>query len=591
MKVEISSDSKISIENHFKVSAGPGAGKTHWLINHIKNVIANSDRLHKTRKIACITYTNTAVEEIEARLSDVEKNRVEVGTIHSFLYNNLVKPFLFLLKDSNGEELVDLKYLDGHEEHIPRRNNFRKWFTEHWSNKRYDLLNDSKKYQSVIKCLKNLDWKFNDNDELVLELRKNCIGAALEIKFPYSSLSHQEFLAYKKYYWEKGEIHHEDILYFAYRILKENPRVIKFLSNKFPYIFIDEFQDTNPIQTRIVKKLGEKQSIVGVIGDSAQSIYKFQGATREDFLNFNLSGLKEYYISDNRRSTQNIIKFIDKIRNNKLSQNCTREIEGDKVTILVGDKIKASNYLHKLYDNVVVLARNNELVGQLKNNTNKELGNLWDESMSLDSNYRRQKLLHGIVYAVELLGQNRNKDALKKVLKFFKKKDKEGKYVCKDKARKCSINVLEKLYQHKAEKLNKLVIDFYNEIINYTLEKYNIKLCSNLRKGQYYKKFSSQYTYKDLIQALKIKDNMSNIRTIHKAKGAEFKTVLLTIEERDMDYIFNPDIDSDKDDTRIYYVGCSRSIDNLFINVPSLDYDNEITKLCEIKEVENIIRK
>lgn len=585
---KIYSDSKISIENHFKVSAGPGAGKTYWLINHIKNVLANSDRLHKTRKIACITYTNTAVQEIETELSDVEKSRVEIGTIHSFLYNNLVKPFLFLLKDSSGEELVNLKYLNGHEEHIPRRNNFRKWLENHWSKKRYDLLN-SNKYQSVIKCLKNLDWKFNDNEELILALRRNCIGIASEIKFPYSSLTHEQFLAYKKYYWRKGEIHHEDVLYFSYRILKENPRIIKFLNNKFPYIFIDEFQDTNPIQTKIIKKLGKKQSIVGVIGDSAQSIYKFQGATRNDFLSFNLEGLKEYYIPDNRRSTENIIKFITKIRNNKLKQNCVREIEGEKVTIIVGDRIEASSYLRDLYDNVVILARNNELVGQLKNNTTKKLGNIWDESMALDSNYWRQKFLYSIVYAVELLGQNRNKEALKKVLKFFKTKDQKGKYVTKDKARKYTIKVLEMIYKNKSERLNKLVIDFYNQIINYIKKRYNIKLYSNLSKrGKYYKKFSSQYTYKDLIQALKIKDDTSNIRTIHKAKGAEFKKVLLVVEERDMDYIFNPCIDSMSDNTRIYYVGCSRTIDNLFINVPSLDYNNELTKICNIKKVENI---
>lgn len=582
---EICSDSKIGIENHFKISAGPGAGKTYWLIKHIKNVLANSDRLYKTRKIACITYTNTAVQEIEKELSDVEKNRVEIGTIHSFLYNNLVKPFLFLLKDCTGGELVNLKYLDGHIEHIPKRSNFIKWFENHWSRRRYDLV-EPNKFQSVIKCLKNLDWKFNDVGELVLALKNSCIGIAKEIKFPYSSLTHEQLLEYKKYYWSRGEIHHEDVLYFSYRILKENPRIINFLTNKFPYIFIDEFQDTNPIQTEIINKLGKMESIVGVIGDSAQSIYKFQGATRSDFLNFNLEDLKEYYISDNRRSTENIIKFINKIRDNKLKQNCIREIEGEKVTILIGDRLEAFSYVNDLYDNVVVLARNNELVGQLKNNTTEKLGNLWDESMALDGKYRRQSFLYNIVYAVELLGQNRNKEALKKVIKFFKTKDQEGRYVNKDKAREYTINILEMIYQNKSEKLNKLVIDFYNEIINYIEQRYNIKLCPNLsERGKYYKNFSSQYTYKDLIQALKIKDDTSNIRTIHKAKGAEFKSVLLVVEERDMNHIFNPDIDSTNDDTRIYYVGCSRAIDNLIINVPTLDYDNEITKICHINEI------
>ena len=88
---QITSDSLIPIEQHFRVSAGPGAGKTHWLINHIKNVLHTSSRLQNTRKIACITYTNVAVETILKRLGNAS-NRVEVSTIHSFLYKHIVKP-------------------------------------------------------------------------------------------------------------------------------------------------------------------------------------------------------------------------------------------------------------------------------------------------------------------------------------------------------------------------------------------------------------------------------------------------------------------------------------------------------------------
>ncbi len=69
--MQIESDSLIPIEQHFRVSAGPGSGKTHWLILHIKNVLAHSERLAKTRKIVCITYTNVASETILYRLGVV----------------------------------------------------------------------------------------------------------------------------------------------------------------------------------------------------------------------------------------------------------------------------------------------------------------------------------------------------------------------------------------------------------------------------------------------------------------------------------------------------------------------------------------
>ncbi len=87
------SQETINIEHHFKVNAGPGAGKTTWLINHIKNVVQHSGRLRKVKKIACITYTNIAVEKILSNLREACEN-VEVSTIHAFLYKHIVKPYI-----------------------------------------------------------------------------------------------------------------------------------------------------------------------------------------------------------------------------------------------------------------------------------------------------------------------------------------------------------------------------------------------------------------------------------------------------------------------------------------------------------------
>ena len=83
---------------------------------------------------------------------------------------------------------------------------------------------------------------------------------------------------------------------------------------KISIYFLDEFQDTNPIQTIIVKLLAESGSTVGVIGDPAQSIYSFQGAKREDFLNFHVPNITSYKIEDNRRSTSKIIKLLNHMR-------------------------------------------------------------------------------------------------------------------------------------------------------------------------------------------------------------------------------------------------------------------------------------
>lgn len=80
----ITSKDKINFDLEFKIEAGPGAGKTEFLVNHIKDILQNSNKLACARKVACITYTNTAVETILKRLGKGVSDRVEVSTIHSF---------------------------------------------------------------------------------------------------------------------------------------------------------------------------------------------------------------------------------------------------------------------------------------------------------------------------------------------------------------------------------------------------------------------------------------------------------------------------------------------------------------------------
>ena len=118
------------VEHHFKVFAGPGAGKTKWLIDHLERVLKESKRLGKTRKIACITYTNVAADEIKRRLNS-DLYRIDVSTIHSFLYRNLIKPFYFLIeKDLDGNSLFNTYDMTGHIEHIPRRDRVSSWISQ-----------------------------------------------------------------------------------------------------------------------------------------------------------------------------------------------------------------------------------------------------------------------------------------------------------------------------------------------------------------------------------------------------------------------------------------------------------------------------
>ena len=111
MAIIITSEQTVTIDEPFKVCAGPGAGKTHWLINHIKNVVSNSHKLDVVKKVACITYTNVGTDTIISRLN-IGNDIVEVCTIHSFLYANVVKPYVHLVSKDFGLKLEDLVVID-----------------------------------------------------------------------------------------------------------------------------------------------------------------------------------------------------------------------------------------------------------------------------------------------------------------------------------------------------------------------------------------------------------------------------------------------------------------------------------------------
>ena len=88
------------IKNNIRVFAGPGAGKTHFLVENIKNIISTNKKItgSKNRKVLCITYTNAAVDEIRRRL-DRFSDTADICTIHGFIIDNIIKPFQDKLRE------------------------------------------------------------------------------------------------------------------------------------------------------------------------------------------------------------------------------------------------------------------------------------------------------------------------------------------------------------------------------------------------------------------------------------------------------------------------------------------------------------
>ncbi len=202
-----------------------------------------------------------------------------------------MKPYLFLLEEDNGQPLVNYSKVTGHREHYINTLILYDWIKSQGlgfllRSAHKESMNRIRKYLSSINWTKQHDgeWAVTSNAEWI----------------PIPRKLKNSLIEYKKEYWKKGIIHHDDVLFFSDKILDLKPNLGAFLSARYPYIFIDEFQDTNPVQTRIVEIIGRSNSIIGVIGDLEQSIYGFQGAQPSQFEHFSLRGQRDYKIEGNR---------------------------------------------------------------------------------------------------------------------------------------------------------------------------------------------------------------------------------------------------------------------------------------------------
>jgi DNA helicase-2/ATP-dependent DNA helicase PcrA len=125
-----------------------------------------------------------------------------------------------------------------------------------------------------------------------------------------------------------------------YELLKNFPEALSKYQRKFRYILIDEYQDTNPAQYEIIKLLGAQHENVCVVGDDAQSIYSFRGATIQNILQFqkDYDDVKVVKLEQNYRSTQNIINVANEIISNNKGQIekhlFTENAEGEKIKLV-----------------------------------------------------------------------------------------------------------------------------------------------------------------------------------------------------------------------------------------------------------------
>lgn len=301
-KVKLSPEQEAIVEYNkgegaLLVEAAAGSGKTRMLTERARYLLT-----HKKGRfsILCLTFTNQAAEEMQARLatSDISK-RANIGNFHKFALQILIER-----RFSIGYEKVP---------HILEREEDKKKileqvFIENPILKEYYMDKDEKTQRKYIDHYMN--W--------INEQKKNLV--IIDDDTPqYNGWKEQSLLLYKSYNQllrEQNLVDFDDVLLLAYRILIENPAITRLYQNTYPYILVDEAQDLSFAQYHLIKALtGDTHKNVFMVGDPNQAIYSFAGANKkfmlEDFIeDFNA---ERKTIDKNFRSSKAVIEFANSI--------------------------------------------------------------------------------------------------------------------------------------------------------------------------------------------------------------------------------------------------------------------------------------
>lgn len=320
---ELNESQIVAVENIYgptMVIAGAGSGKTRVLTYRIAYML---DQGIDPFNILSLTFTNKAAREMTERIGQIiggtEAKNITMGTFHS----------------------VFSKILRFNADRIGFPNNFTIYDTQDSKSlikdiiKEYNL--DDKTYKASNVFGRISAAKNNLISPEAYALNPEIIQEDKQSRRPEMARIYQ---AYANRCQKSGAMDFDDLLYFTNVLLSNFPEVLHYYQQKFKYILVDEYQDTNYAQYLIVKKLAAAYENICVVGDDAQSIYSFRGANIENILNFrkDYPDFKLYKLEQNYRSSKNIVEAANSvIKKNKdqITKNVwTDNIDGSKIKVI-----------------------------------------------------------------------------------------------------------------------------------------------------------------------------------------------------------------------------------------------------------------
>ncbi len=283
-----------SVNGPHLIIAGAGTGKTRTITFRVAYLVELGV---KPETILLLTFTRRAAQEMLRRASvllDSRCEKVAGGTFHSFAnlvlrqYAPLIKfePSFTILDQGDAEDVVNLlrteMKLDTRQRRFPRKQTL------------FDMFSKSvNTIESIKTVVENEYSHFADYLDDITALQK----------------------AYELYKAKHNLMDYDDLLLHLRALLRDHDRVRHSLSDRYRYIMVDEYQDTNKIQADIVLQLADRHRNIMVVGDDSQAIYSFRGATIRNILGFpeQFENCKTIKLEENYRSTQAILNLTNEI--------------------------------------------------------------------------------------------------------------------------------------------------------------------------------------------------------------------------------------------------------------------------------------
>ncbi len=322
------------------ILAGAGSGKTRVLTYRVANLICQGEA--STEQILAVTFTNKAAKEMKKRTENLLHSIgiPTMGTLWISTFHSLCAKILRQYIDHIGYQSNFTIYVDGDQLSVLRK-----------ILKRLDL-NDK------IYAPKAIKEKINQAKTQGLHPQN------VETRSPYL-MDKREIEIYSEYESElkaSNALDFTDLLYKTYELFQSHPSILHFFQERFQYIMVDEYQDTNHMQYLLVKSLSATHKNLCVVGDEDQSIYSWRGADINNILDFekDFPNAKIVKLEENHRSTKNIVEAASKV----VAKNTLRKGKVLFTNAPAGDPITISEHMTDLQEAHYVVQKIRSLIGE-----------------------------------------------------------------------------------------------------------------------------------------------------------------------------------------------------------------------------------